>query len=163
MATTSASYGRAPFIIAPIGPRYLPCSVIAAWRCFTRTSGFTCACASSEAPASAAIAVAAANSLVLIRFSSEWSFYDQKDGKSRHAQQHQREPWTGKARHHTSGRVRRHALHAGKHRADKILFHEARVIQHRDNVQAREQQQQVEIPGMPAGEPVRHRLAHQAR
>src|SRR5882672_2320716 len=116
--------------MAPIGPRYLPCSVIAAWRCFTSTSGFACASASSEAPPSAANATAAANSLVLIRFSSERSFYDQIDGERRHGKQNEREPRAGKTRHHTSGRVRRQTLHAGEHRANEILFHDACVIQH---------------------------------
>src|SRR6185295_1907019 len=112
----------APFIMAPIGPRYLPCSVIAAWRCFTSTSGFACASASSEAPPRAATASAAVNSLILIRSSSDKdSFYDQKDGQRRHGKQHQREPRAGKARRHTPGRARRHVLHAGEHRADEIF------------------------------------------
>src|SRR5687767_8878218 len=112
----SALYGTAPFIMAPIGPKYLPCSVIAAWRCLTRSAGLACASASSEAPPSAASASAAVNSLVLIRTSSkEDSFYDQIDGKRRHGKQHQREPRVGEARRHTPGRVRRHALHAGEH------------------------------------------------
>src|SRR5688572_21693855 len=41
----------------PSGPKYFPISVMPAWRCFTRTSGFACARA---APAAAPRAMAAA-------------------------------------------------------------------------------------------------------
>src|SRR5512140_494761 len=41
--TTAASNGTRPAAIPPKGPKYLPCSVMAACRCFTTTSGFVCA------------------------------------------------------------------------------------------------------------------------
>src|SRR5204862_287887 len=40
--TTSALYGALPCAIAAIGPKYLPCRVITAWRCLTICSGFIC-------------------------------------------------------------------------------------------------------------------------
>src|SRR5258705_8723435 len=117
-----------PFSIPPIGPRYLPCSFIAAWRCATITSGFACASA-CEANAAPSMSVAAANSLVLIRSSLERSFHDQVDGERRHGKQDEREPRAGKARRCTSGcSIRRQPLHAGEHRADQVLFHKSKVV-----------------------------------
>src|SRR5260221_4898800 len=132
--------------MAPIGPRYLPCSVIAAWRCFTSTSGFACASASSEAPPSAASATAAANNLILIRFSSERSFYNQIDGERRHGKQNERAPRTGKARRHTLGRVRRQMLHPGEHGADEILLHDHGVIPNCHDIHSSQQQQHIHVP-----------------
>src|SRR5215510_12510905 len=53
-----------------IGPKYLPCRVIAAWRCFTSVSGLTCASAVWATPAPSASARPANRSLLFIRFSS---------------------------------------------------------------------------------------------
>src|SRR6267142_1853792 len=50
----------------PIGPRYLPCSVIAAWRCLTRISGFTCATAVTSHAAPTDATTVAATSLRFI-------------------------------------------------------------------------------------------------
>src|SRR5436309_10812296 len=51
-----------------IGPKYLPCRVIAAWRCLTNISGLTCEKAVSVYPAPSARANPASRSLFFIRF-----------------------------------------------------------------------------------------------
>src|SRR5216684_1419911 len=53
------------------GPKYLPCSVIAAWRCFTRISGFTCATASTTHAAPKDATTVAAKSLRFIVLSPQ--------------------------------------------------------------------------------------------
>src|SRR5216110_999014 len=54
--------------MAPSGPAYLPCSVIAAWRCLTSVSGLTCEKTGSVYPAPSATANPASISLFFIRF-----------------------------------------------------------------------------------------------
>src|SRR5260221_4383280 len=49
-----------------MGPKYLPCKVMAAWRCFTMVSGFICA---SALPLTKATAKPAAKRLFFIGFS----------------------------------------------------------------------------------------------
>src|SRR5207302_2861339 len=61
-----ASYGSLPCAMPASGPKYLPCSVIAAWRCFTRVSGFACASASRAHAAPTDATRLAANSLRFI-------------------------------------------------------------------------------------------------
>src|SRR5262245_9555349 len=59
-----------PCAMPAIGPKYLPCRVITAWRCFTRTSGLACASAS---PLNTATARPAAKRLIFITFSMGWT------------------------------------------------------------------------------------------
>src|ERR1700733_11380469 len=109
--------------MAPIGPKYLPCSAIAAWRCFTSVSGFTCAEACNATPAPRASAIAPIRTLFFIHFSSERTFHDQNDGDERQHEQGQRPPGTyepcgGNPR----GIVSFEFLHAREHRSDQVFF-----------------------------------------